>query len=369
MKEKIKNIYTITICLTVFITIVVANFLTPFKEYSDSERRYLAKFPKPELKTILSTSWMSDFETYSQDQFFQRELFRMIKANTAYKIFFNLDNNGLYQVDGYLSKLEYPAKEYMWKHAVELFNKISDELFDETNKIYYSIIPDKNYYLAKKNGYLYLDYDKCFNFIKENLSSMQEIEIIDLLQLDDFYYTDTHWKQQNLEKVVKRLAENMGFEITAPFVENTLDVDFYGVYVGQTAIKCQAEKIIYLTNEILQKAVVSYLSDDGSGYIQKEMYDFDKTKGKDPYEFFLSGNQAIITIENKHCISNKELIIFRDSFGSSLCPLLTEGYRKITIIDIRYINSAILKNYITNTGQDILFLYSTLLINNSSSLK
>ncbi|MGI6510115.1 MAG: hypothetical protein ACOX1L_06030 [Erysipelotrichaceae bacterium] len=367
MKEKTKNIYTVAVCSVVFAGIVIGNILTPFKEYSDAERRYLAKFPKVEMETILNTSWMSDFEKYSQDQFFQRELFRTIKANTAYKLFFNLDNNGLYYVDGYLSKLEYPAKEYMWKHAVDLFNNISADLFDEKNKIYFCIIPDKNYYLAKENGYLYLDYDKCFNYIKENLSSMQEIEIKDLLQLEDFYYTDTHWKQQNLEKIIQRLAEKMDFKVTTPFVEKTLDIDFYGVYVGQSAINCSAEKITYLTNDILQKAVISYLGNDG--YVQKEMYDFNKANGKDPYEFFLSGNQAIITIENENCLSDRELIIFRDSFGSSLCPLFTEEYKKITIVDIRYISSSVLKDYITNTGQDVLFLYSTLLINNSSSLK
>ena len=121
-------------------------------------------FKKPKLTTenILNNSWTSDFEKYTQDQFFQREFFRLIKANTAYNIFHNLDNNGLYHVNGFLSKIEYPSNEFMWQHATDLFNKISGELFDETNKIYYSIIPDKNYYLAKNNGYLYLDYSKCF---------------------------------------------------------------------------------------------------------------------------------------------------------------------------------------------------------------
>ena len=367
MKEKIKNIYTVILCSLVFFSIVIANFLTPYKEYSDAERRYLTKKPKLTTENILNNSWTSDFEKYTQDQFFQREFFRLIKANTAYNIFHNLDNNGLYHVNGFLSKIEYPSNEFMWQHATDLFNKISGELFDETNKIYYSIIPDKNYYLAKNNGYLYLDYNKCFNFLREHLLTMQEIEIADLLKLEDFYYTDTHWKQQNLEKILQKFAESMNFKISTSFVEKSLDVNFYGVYVGQSALNFPAEKINYLTNKVIENAKVSYLTDNG--YIQKEMYDFNKANGKDGYQFFLSGNQAIITIENKNCENDKELIIFRDSFGSSLCPLFTEGYKKITIIDIRYINSTALKDYISNARQDVLFLYSTLLINNSLSLK
>ncbi|MGI6608441.1 MAG: hypothetical protein ACOX1F_05645 [Erysipelotrichaceae bacterium] len=367
MKEKTKNIYTVILCSIVFIFITASNLLTPFKEYSNSERRYLAKFPSLKMEAILNTSWMSDFEKYCQDQFFQRENFRAIKAATAYNIFNNLDNNGLYQIDGYLSRLEYPANEYMWKHASDLFNRISESLFNENNSIYYCIIPDKNYYLARANGYLHLDYDKCFSFLNQQLASMQEIKICDLLKLEDFYYTDTHWKQQNLIKIVNRLAEKMNFNINKSFNEKMLEVDFYGVYAGQYAIKCTNEKIHYLTNEIIEKATVSYLGNEV--FIRKKMYDFKKADGKDPYEFFLSGNQAIITIENNHSTNDKELIVFRDSFGSGLCPLLTEGYKKITIIDIRYINSSILDQYISNNGQDVLFLYSTLLINNSQSLK
>ena len=37
--------------------------------------------------------------------------------------------------------------------------------------------------------------------------------------------------------------------------------------------------------------------------------------------------------------TEKELVIFRDSFGSSISPLLINYYSKITIIDNRYISS------------------------------
>ena len=64
-----------------------------------------------------------------------------------------------------------------------------------------------------------------------------------------------------------------------------------------------------------------------------------------------------------------ELIVFRDSYGSSLIPLLLEGYKKITVVDIRYVSSRILNNYIKFNNQDILFMYSILTINNSFSMR
>jgi len=50
-------------------------------------------------------------------------------------------------------------------------------------------------------------------------------------------------------------------------------------------------------------------------------------------------------------------------------PLLAESYAKITLIDIRYLPSAMVGNYVTFTNQDVLFLYSTSVLNNSITLK
>ena len=78
---------------------------------------------------------------------------------------------------------------------------------------------------------------------------------------------------------------------------------------------------------------------------------------------------SLITIENPNADSDDELIVFRDSFGSSIAPLWVEGYKKITLIDIRYLYSGMLGNYIDFENQDVLFLYSTLVLNHSETLK
>ena len=78
---------------------------------------------------------------------------------------------------------------------------------------------------------------------------------------------------------------------------------------------------------------------------------------------FLSWATPIITIENPNAATSKELLLFRDSYGSSLAPLLVQNYSKITLLDIRYISSKLLGEYIEFNDQDVLFLYSTLVLN------
>ena len=103
--------------------------------------------------------------------------------------------------------------------------------------------------------------------------------------------------------------------------------------------------------------------------VSVELYDMGKAEGKDPYEMFLSGTQPLLIIENPDAGTEKELILFRDSFGSSLAPLLAEGYAKITVVDTRYVSGSLLGELIEFEDQDVLFLYSTMLLNNSLAFK
>ena len=99
------------------------------------------------------------------------------------------------------------------------------------------------------------------------------------------------------------------------------------------------------------------------------MYDLTQMEENDPYEMYVGGPVSLVTIENPEAMTEEELVVFRDSFGSSIAPLLAQGYKKVTLVDIRYIQPGILGSYIDFTDKDVLFLYSTLVLNNSETLK
>ena len=221
-----------------------------------------------------------------------------------------------------------------------------------------------------------MDYDAFYDKMQELTPFLQFIDIRDELSIDDYYLTDTHWKQENLLPVANKLVSVMNgdanvSQLTWQYDTVTATEQFDGVYVGQSALKVTPDTLKYLTNDKLEACIVTSYS---TGRAKKiSMYSLDKVYGKDPYEMFLNGTEAFITIENPNASSNalsdKELIVFRDSFGSSLIPLLVENYSKITVIDIRYMDSSVIGNFIEFTNQDVLFLYSTLVLNASSSLR
>ena len=195
---------------------------------------------------------------------------------------------------------------------------------------------------------------------------MRYIDLFGTLTADDYYRTDSHWRQENLLTAADTLAAAMGVALPDNrYTEWTLDRPYYGVYYGYAALPMEPDHLTYLTSDLLDACTVYNYETGKTGPI----YDLAKGAGKDPYELFLSGSVSLLTIENPNADTDRELVIFRDSFGSSLAPLLVPGYAKVTLADIRYLPSSQMGKYLTFTDQDVLFLYSAPVLNNSETLK
>lgn len=341
--------------------------LSPDKDYTDAERRPLAQFPTVSAESILSGKFMSDFESYSVDQLPAREQLRSLKSLFALNVMQNKDNNGVYRLGGHLSKLEYPLDDNMLLYACSKFEYLYNNYLKDTDtNPYLCIVPDKNRYLNVDSSYLSMDYDRLYSVMHQNTPFLTPVRVDGLLDIDDYYRTDTHWKQENLLPVASALATAMKAPLPGDMQQVAVDTPFYGVYCGQLPIGAAPDSISYLTSDILQACTVTYF--DGKTQQKGDMYDLTKAGSKDAYELFLSGVQPFITIESPLAKSDKELVVFRDSFGSSLIPLLAESYSKITVVDIRYMRSDILGQFVQFDDQDVLFLYSTLVLNSSTSL-
>ena len=366
MTEKLK--YTLIIILTIFFLggFAIWGILKPSEAESVSERRPLASFPPLNAASVFSGKFMTDFEAYTLDQFPLRDQFRTVKAITTFYVLGQKDNNDIYIENGYASKLEYPMNTGSIEYAAKRFQFVYDKyLADKDVPIYLAVIPDKNYFMAQKNGYLSMDYETFVNELQNHMEFAAYIDIFPFLELSDYYRTDTHWRQEQILDVARYLASEMGVSLSADYTKKIIDTPFYGVYYGQSALPLATDELYYLDNTVLHECrVYDY---ETKSYIP--VYDLKKAEGNDPYELFLSGPKPLLTIENPSAASDRELIIFRDSFGSSLAPLLVDGYQKITLVDIRYISPNVLDKFLSFEHQDILFLYSASVLNNSVTIK
>lgn len=357
MQDNIKNKVVVILFGLIIYGFFFLNLVTPDKKSSVSERRKLEQFPKVSLKAIIKGDFFKKFDNYSMDQFYQREKFRKLKIKTDMLVLGNYNNM---QMDkDYIYEALYPLNEKSVNNLVNKINNIIDSYLDDTNKVYYSLIPDKGYYI---NNSLKLDYTKLVSLYKSVKGNY--IDLFNILSLNDYYKSDTHWKEENLLKVGKELARKMDFT----FDDNISFKDvagFNGVYGSRLVLDKDLDKIVVAENAFINNAVVYDLTSNK----KIDIYNNDKINSLDKYDIYLNGASGLLKIDNLLENSGKRLIIFRDSYTSSLAPLLISGYKEIILVDTRYISPKVLNNYINFKDADILFLYGTIMANNSYTVR
>lgn len=273
------------------------------------------------------------------------------------------DENGMYEVQGQWFEAMPELDEDSVLSFTNRLNAYIIQSLTSENTVYYGVIPDKSWYSAE-SGWPTLDHSRLAEILRENIQGAAEIDLTPALSLEDYYQTDRHWRQERLQSVLDTLGDAMGFSVKlSDFTENTI-TPFHGSF--EKKLKNPPEEpFVYLTGGALDSVSISSYQ-----YPElQEVYDLSKLESENTYDVFLGGISPIVTLTNPNAESQRELVIFGDSYSSSLAPLLCGEYRTVTIVDLRFIFSSLLPDLLTFTNQDVLFLYSDWILNNSAMLR
>ena len=330
-------------------------WLMPDSEYSVYERRPLEQMPVWEEAESIA-DYIDGWDAYLTDQFSFRDPLRFLKSCFAHAILLQTDVNGYYSKDGMEAELLYPMNTDNISANLALLEEIRQTYFP-SSPAYYGVIPDKSYYMDAPLG---LDYDVIDRLFADTVKATA-IPLRESLTLSDYYATDIHWKQENLSAVYEKMRANLQGALP-PFAEagytKQTAGSFYGVLYGQEALPVGKDTMCYLTNTTVEALQVQVLDTGKSGSV----YDTEAFAGDDAYDLYLGGEAALIRITNPASQSGKKLILFRDSFGRSIAPLLAAGYDEIVLVDLRWIRPAYLAGFSellqADENTDLLFLYS-----------
>ena len=258
----------------------------------------------------LSSGFSDKLEEYMLDQFPLREQLRTVNSLVRLYGLGQADIHGIYLQGGGAFRMDGPLQEKQVRHAAAVFSAVQETYFPSL-PAHYVIVPDKN--AKAETSRPRLDTETMRGIVREALPGMTEIDIWDLLSADDYYKTDPHWRQERLLPVAAAICEALGAQ---------------PVY-------------------------------------RPELLD-----GTDGYDVFLSGAQAVLTVTSPNVHNGRHLVLFHDSFGSSLAPLLLGSFERITLVDLRYISAARLTDYADlSDATDVLYLCSTAVWNNGGTLR
>ncbi len=364
MKTPFKHIAVPVVFIGFLLLGMAVNIITPARELSEVERRPLIQFPSWSFDTLFDSEYYASLEKYALDQFVLRDRMRSINAHTRRHLFFQRDVNDIYLIDDHILSMEYPLNESSIIHAGTLIETIIDNHLNG-HDIHYGVIPDKNYFVAPQNGYPHIDYRHMIELLHAHIEGAEYIDLKDTIELDDFFRTDHHLRQDGLINMRSVLFEHLGINPPdAPHRIHHEHAGFKGSYYGQAALPVNKDTIRLLSNDMID-AMHAY--DPTSGETV-DIYDLEALNGIDPYNVFFGGQHAIRRIENPNATNDEDLVIFGDSYSTALAPLLAEGYRSLTLIDLRFVSHETLDQHIDFTDQTVLFLYSVPILNDSYML-
>lgn len=273
----------------------------------------------------------------------------------------------VYVYQGYAVTTEAGYDQKSLDYAARKLQQLHDSyLTGNDGHIYLSVVPDKGSFTEPPEGYTPASAQETADALLAQLDFAQYVDIAPGLTLEDYYRTDPHWRQECLVATAQTLAQAMDVPLAGDFQENAIDVPFYGAYAEKAGEPLVADTLRYLTGEVLDACTVYDYETDA----QEPLYDLSAVETDTPYDLYLQGSRSLLRIDSPLSATDKTLVVFRDSFGSSLIPLLAESYRTIYAVDIRYLSSQMVGRFLSFDGsEDVLFLYSTLVLQNSRTMK
>ena len=273
----------------------------------------------------------------------------------------------VYVYQGYAVTTEAGYDQKSLDYAARKLQQLYDSyLTGNDGHIYLSVVPDKGSFTEPPEGYTPASAQETAEALLAQLDFVQYVDIAPGLTLEDYYRTDPHWRQECLITTAQTLAQAMDVPLAGDFQENAIDTPFYGAYAGKSNETLMVDTLRYLTGEVPDACTVY----DYETERQETLYDLSAVETDTPYDLYLQGSRSLLRIDSPLSATDRTLVVFRDSFGSSLIPLLAESYRTIYAVDIRYLSSQMVGRFLSFDGsEDVLFLYSTMVLQNSRTMK
>lgn len=309
----------------------------PHKDFSENEKRNLAKFPKASLSSILDGSFEADFETWLSDHVPGRDA--LVGLHSYYELISG--RNGL---DGVIlgkdSQL-FAAPEKM--NAEALTGKCSRiNTLAETTGLPTSVmlIPTSGYMHEDDLPLLHAQYhdQEISSIVRSSLSSSipfiwPESHFRQLKDVELYYNTDHHLTSRGSYEAYAVYAQSLGL---LPMDYSNFDVEtvknFYGSMYAKAGLwNITPDSVEIWRSKNIENVTVTFDDRDPSD----SMFFPEHLLAMDKYPVFLDGNHALVTIDTGRT-DGEDLLIVRDSFGHCFAPFAADHFKTITLVDLRY---------------------------------
>lgn len=335
----------------ILVGLALASLLTPEREFSPNENRYLQLKPSLTWTTLMDGTFTQKAEDYVADQIALRDRW-MEASSLVQRAALRLEIN-----DTWLGR----DGRYFAKVTPDTFDTAQYEKNLAQVKDFFDANPDKDCRMMMVPTPAYMlrddlpanaplfDAEGCFDTLLNTMGG-QAIDLRAALLPDAanmYYRTDHHWTTQGALTAYQAWCAATG-HTPQDWQLETASTCFRGTLYSKVLLPDSVyDEVDYCPDITIESA-------DCDGTVTDSLYDLAALEKKDKYELFLGGNYAKAVLRTG-VENGKHLLLIKDSFANSLVPFLCGDYETITMVDLRYCREKI--QPLADEADDVLVLY------------
>ena len=335
----------------ILVGLALASLLTPEREFSPNENRYLQLKPELSWATLMDGSFTQKAEDYVSDQIALRDTW-METASLVQRAALRLEIN-----DTWLGR----SGRYFAKVTPDTFDTDQYHKNLEQVRTFFDSNPDKDCRVMMVPTPAYMlrddlpanaplfDADTCFGTLLNEFGK-QAIDLRPALiphAADMYYRTDHHWTSEGALTAYGAWCSATGHTDQGWALE-TASTTFRGTLYSKVLLPDSP----YDRVSIASDAVIRSMDCDGE--VSDSLYSLAALEEKDHYKIFMGGNYAKVVIDTG-ANTDKSLLVVKDSFANSFLPFLVKDYDTITVLDLRFYREGV--QPLADEADDILVLY------------
>lgn len=347
-----KNNYLLIISFLVIIfTVPIIGILKPDNKFSMVENRELQSFPI--LKKNKIEDFIKELDNYFVDQFPCRD--RLVNIYTKIQLIGkNIEARNVLIVDDWLFTKDYNINVNSIEELANSIEKAVNK--DKDINFYYIIFPNKTAMLADLypkyiDGSISKSNNKLLNQRLEDIEGLNIINVLDTMLNEDslekrkkyYYKTDFHWNGEGAFRAFELVINHIeGDEVLKEAKNRIRRIDYKNKYFkGDLERRFSGNiknKDIPIINEVIDaKDLVYYTSiDDTKQVDRKEIIAPKINKKAVNYNDIYTYNLSCIRIINKNAITDKNALVFKDSYFNAMVDPMSTIFSELIIIDPRF---------------------------------
>lgn len=328
------------------------------RKVSTLEGRELTQKPEVSVSGVLEGKYTETFESYANDQVFQRDKWMYVNGMVQKNVLRQNMNNGIFALPSGML-LEPSGSVIDFKGFLEPFASFDKKMAEADIPVYFASAPSKSAF-AKKQG-LTPDYIRSNEDVsRDNLNQVMSdagLTVIDLYEslsseeMNDIYFkNDHHWNINGAyigyTQMVDTLSETFpSLEVVKKdkYESKVLDIPYHGSYARKVSLPYVVE-YDYLEywepKEGFSTEVCVQQTECGREVLDRQVLK-ERNQFADSYGAFMGGNYSELTIEQLKPKNDVHLLVVKDSYANPLLGLLGESVGKLSVIDVRYTDGEI----------------------------